>query len=71
MKDKSFIRPKGGVRLSNNVIPIKYNVQLKPDLDNFTFEGIETILINISKTTKNITLHSKELEIETVEVELL
>ena len=61
MKNKS-------VRLSKNVAPIKYDIQLKPDLDNFTFSGIETITLNILKTTKSITLHSKEIEIETAQI---
>src|SRR3989344_4461118 len=56
------------VRLSRNVVPIEYDIQLKPDLHNFTFQGIETINISILKPTKSLTLHSKELEIETVEV---
>ncbi len=54
------------VRLSKSVIPIKYDIQLRPDLENFTFEGIETITLSILKPTKTLTLHSKELEIETV-----
>src|SRR3989344_1625016 len=56
------------IRLSKNVVPIEYDIQLKPDLDNFTFEGIETITLSILKPTKTLTLHSKEIEIETVEV---
>ncbi|MES2023334.1 MAG: M1 family metallopeptidase [Patescibacteria group bacterium] len=56
------------VRLSKNIIPIEYNIQLRPDLENFTFEGIETITLSILKTTKILTLHSKELEIETAEI---
>ena len=55
------------VRLSKNVVPIEYDIQLKPDLDNFTFEGIEIITISILKPTKTLTLHSKEIEIETAE----
>ena len=58
MKSKS-------VRLSKNAIPIKYDIQLQPDLENFTFEGIETITLSVLEKTKILTLHSKELEIET------
>jgi puromycin-sensitive aminopeptidase len=58
------------VRLSKNIIPIEYEIQLKPDLDNFTFEGIETITLSVLKATKTLTLHSKEIEIETAEVGL-
>lgn len=58
------------VRLSKSVVPIAYDIKLKPDLCNFTFEGIETITLSILKPTKLLTLHSKELEIETAEVRL-
>lgn len=40
---------------------------LKPNLDQFTFEGEETIYLLLEKSTKQITLHSVELEIESVE----
>ncbi|HBA46032.1 hypothetical protein A2W67_03555 [Candidatus Nomurabacteria bacterium RIFCSPLOWO2_02_40_28] len=53
------------VRLSKNVIPIEYDLKIRPDLKNFTFEGVETITLSILKKTKTLTLHSKELEIET------
>ena len=68
MKKKNFTRQRGGVRLSKNIVPIEYEIQLKPDLDNFTFEGVETITLDILKATKTLTLHSKEIEIETVRV---
>ena len=56
------------IRLPKNVVPIQYDLQLKPDLYNFTFEGIDTITLNILKDTKIIKLHSKELDIETAEI---
>ncbi|MEK9181882.1 MAG: M1 family metallopeptidase [Patescibacteria group bacterium] len=56
------------VRLSKNVVPIEYDLQLQPDLENFTFEGIEIIKLSVLKATKTLTLHSKGLEIETVEI---
>ncbi len=68
MKNKNFTRRKNEVRLSKNVVPIKYDIQLKPDLDNFTFEGIETITLSVLKRTKALTLHSKEIEIETASI---
>src|SRR3989344_8038789 len=66
MQNRSFTRRRGGVRLSKNVVPITYDLQLKPDLQNFTFEGLEIITISVLKPTRSINLHSKELEIETV-----
>ncbi|MFA5095154.1 MAG: M1 family metallopeptidase [Candidatus Paceibacterota bacterium] len=56
------------IRLSKKVIPTKYEIQLQPDLENFTFEGMETITLSILKKTKSIILHSKELEIETASI---
>ncbi len=59
---------KESVRLSKNVSPTEYDIQLKPDLENFTFEGVETITLSILKSTKQLTLHSKEIEIETARI---
>jgi aminopeptidase N len=56
------------VRLSKNVIPSEYHIELKPDLKNFTFEGIETITLSILEKTKTITLHAKDLEIGTAHI---
>ena len=58
----------GSVRLSKDVIPLRYDIRLRPDLKNFTFEGIETITLNVLKKSRTLTLHSKELEIETASV---
>src|SRR3989338_8916419 len=65
MKKKNFPRQRGGVRLSKKIVPIKYDIRLRPDLENFTFSGIETITLNILKKTKVLTLHCKEIERET------
>ncbi len=56
------------VRLSKNVIPERYKLLFKPDLQAFTFLGEETIFLNIKKETNSITLHSKNLDIEVAEV---
>ena len=55
------------VRLPKSVIPLAYHLKLKPDLENLTFSGTESIEVNILKKTKKITLHAKELDIETAE----
>ncbi|MDR3571506.1 MAG: M1 family metallopeptidase [Candidatus Pacebacteria bacterium] len=54
---------KKSVRLSPDVIPQKYDLHLQPDFTAFTFEGSETIHIQLKKPTKSITLHAIELEI--------
>ncbi len=59
---------KNNVRLSKNVVPIKYEIELKPDLENFTFEGVETITLSLLQNTKKITLHAKDIEIDTVSI---
>ncbi|MFA6256934.1 MAG: M1 family metallopeptidase [Candidatus Paceibacterota bacterium] len=56
------------VRLSKKVIPTKYKLELKPDLENFTFSGRESISVNVLQKTKTITLHSKEIDIETADL---
>ncbi|MCX6747894.1 MAG: M1 family aminopeptidase, partial [Candidatus Nomurabacteria bacterium] len=56
------------VRLSKNIIPLEYDITLHPDLENFTFEGVEVITMSVFKKTKTLVLHSKELEIETVSI---
>ena len=64
MQKKNIMK---NVRLSKDVMPLQYDIQLKPDLENFTFEGIETITLSVIKKTKSITLHSKEIEVVTAD----
>lgn len=58
---------KKSVRLPVHVIPKHYEITLKPDLEQFTFEGEETIDLSIAKQTKTITLHSFEIDIISAE----
>jgi puromycin-sensitive aminopeptidase len=55
------------VRLPSYIAPIKYNLTLKPDLTAFTFEGKETIIVDVKKATLTITLHAKDLKIDSIE----
>ncbi|MBU6390125.1 M1 family metallopeptidase [Patescibacteria group bacterium] len=59
---------KNSVRLSINVVPERYAIKLAPDLEKFTFEGEETITVRVAKATRTVTLHAKELDIESAEV---
>lgn len=56
------------VRLVNHIIPERYTIKIRPDLEKFTFEGEEEILIELFAAEKNITIHSHELDIESAEV---
>ncbi len=51
------------VRLPGHVSPKRYKLLIKPDMEAFTFTGEETISLELSKTSKQIVLHSKEIEI--------
>lgn len=59
---------KKSVRLPNHIYPISYDLTIKPDLESFTFSGNEIIKINIDKDINKITLHSKDIDIETVKI---
>src|SRR3989344_2274261 len=54
-------------RLATHIKPEKYKILLTPDLEKFTFIGEETISLILDKPTKEITLHSAEIEIDSVE----
>mmetsp|Transcript_13709 Transcript_13709/g.19373 ORF Transcript_13709/g.19373 Transcript_13709/m.19373 type:complete len:883 (-) Transcript_13709:45-2693(-) len=56
----------GRVLLPSNVVPVKYEIQIEPDLERFTFDGQVNIEIEISSETKDITLHSKEISVTEV-----
>ncbi len=55
------------IRLGDNITPSHYELSLQPDILAGTFEGKETISIKVEKDTNTITLHSKDIKIETVE----
>lgn len=54
-------------RLPAFIKPEHYKITLTPNLDNFSFEGEEEITLINSKPSKTITLHSKDLKIESAE----
>lgn len=60
---------KKSVRLSSDIVPIKYDLTIKPDLEAFNFWGKETISIKIKKATNKITLHSRDIDVETAEID--
>lgn len=58
------------VRLPTSIVPHSYKLKLIPFLQegNFTFQGDVQILVNVTSTTSNITLHADELLIDSVSV---
>lgn len=52
----------GRVLLPSEVVPVRYDIKLKPNLETFTFDGEESIDIDVSSDAVNsVTLHAKEL----------
>lgn len=68
MQKKKTNKKKVSVLLPAHITPVKYKLTLKSDLESFTFEGSEVIDIILDKATNIITLHSKDLEIETAKI---
>jgi puromycin-sensitive aminopeptidase len=65
---KTLRKKSSSIRLPAYITPTVYHVTLKPDLEAFTFEGEETIELILKKTTKVVTLHSKDLNITLAEM---
>ena len=57
------------VLLPADVYPTRYDITLKPDLERFTFDGSETIDIEVKSATRRVVLHAAELEIHSVVLE--
>ncbi|MBN3288041.1 AMPE aminopeptidase, partial [Polyodon spathula] len=53
-------------RLPDYVIPVHYELELKPDLDNDIYIGSTTITINIKQATKHLWLHIRETFVTTI-----
>ncbi len=58
---------KPSVRLTTDIKPEHYQITVRPDLEAFTFQGEETITVLLKKSAKQITLHSKNLDVVTAE----
>ena len=58
------------VMLPNNLRPSRYELTLAPDLKEFTFEGEETIDIEIIEPTSAITLNSAEIDVRSCRLSL-
>jgi puromycin-sensitive aminopeptidase len=57
-------------RLPTNVRPVRYAIELAPDLATFTFTGSETIQVQVEEPTREILLNAAEMEITAASVTL-
>lgn len=55
-------------RLPKNVRPLSYDLYLKPELENFTFEGDVKIRVQVLENTNEIILHTNKQNIEVISV---
>lgn len=53
-------------RLPAHVVPINYDITLKPQLEKFTFSGIEIIDVQVKEPTAKIVLNAFDVNIENV-----
>ncbi|KAL4217239.1 hypothetical protein ACF0H5_023690 [Mactra antiquata] len=53
-------------RLPSSVVPVNYDITLKPNLKAFTFEGSESISVKVTTATKTVTVNSADIEISSV-----
>ncbi|TRY95869.1 hypothetical protein DNTS_021398 [Danionella cerebrum] len=54
------------LRLPLSVRPVHYNISLQPDFNLMTFQGRVLIIVEVLEETKNIVLHSSDLNITKV-----
>ncbi|XP_016118137.1 leucyl-cystinyl aminopeptidase-like, partial [Sinocyclocheilus grahami] len=57
------------LRLPPSVHPVHYNISLHPNLALMTFQGCVSILVQVLHETKNIVLHSSDMNISKVTFE--
>jgi puromycin-sensitive aminopeptidase len=50
-------------RLPSHITPTRYSLTIRPDLQAWTFVAEEKISLQVGKASRNLTLHSKDLEI--------
>jgi puromycin-sensitive aminopeptidase len=56
------------VVLPGNVTPNKYTLKLQPNFQDFTFQGEETIDIDIFESTSEVVLNSSDIEIQSADL---
>ena len=56
------------VLLPNNVKPMRYAIHLTPDLDAYTFDGEETIDVEVLEATDTIVLNAAEMSVSAASI---
>lgn len=49
------------LRLTSNVVPIVYDLQISPNLETFVFQGHVTITVQVKVPVKQVILHASNL----------
>ena len=65
-EDRKF--PWHAIRLPQTLFPVSYKIELKTDLKLFQVKGNVTILVTCAKSTANIILHLKEMNVFNIAV---
>ena len=52
---------KGRIVLPEDVIPLRYDVKLTPDLERFTFAGEETVTVDVTRETNQVSFNTRDL----------
>jgi aminopeptidase N len=56
-------------KLPKTVLPSEYAVRIVPKIDKYTFEGSETVKIEVKERTRELVLNALELEITTAAID--
>jgi len=51
-------------RLPTSVKPVNYNIRLHPDLEKFTFTGVEVIDVEVKESSRTLKMNSAEIEVK-------
>ena len=54
--------------LPKNIKPLHYQLELKPDIHNFTFSGNETIDVSISESSSVVVMNALDIAIESASI---
>ncbi len=68
---KSLLKPPENAnpyQLPKDVSPVSYDLTFAPDLENFTFDGTETITVKVDESVKSITLNALDLKIKSASI---